>query len=171
MDKKSRDLIAVYPGSFDPPTRGHIDIINRASKIFPRVVVAVTCNYNKNHMFSLEERVSMMKKTLFKVNNVKVDSFSGLLVNYLDSIKSFCIIRGLRALSDFEYEFQLALMNRKLKKDVETVFLMPDREHTFLSSSMVREIAFLGGDFKNFVPNNIYKKIIRKISKGEKKNI
>lgn len=155
----NKNLVAVYPGSFDPPTNGHIDIINRASVIFPRVVVAITYNYNKNHMFSLEERLSMMKEAVFKIKNVKVVSFSGLLVDYLSSINSFCIIRGLRALSDFEYEFQMALMNRKLKKDVETIFLMPDNEYTFLSSSMVREIAFLGGNFKKFVPNNVYKKI------------
>ncbi len=155
-------MIAVYPGSFDPPTNGHIDIIGRAAKIFPKVIVAITHNYNKNHMFTLEERVSMMKETVSTIKNVKVSSFSGLLVDYLDKIDSFCIVRGLRALSDFEYEFQMALMNRKLKKDVETVFLMPDQEYTFLSSSMVREIASLGGQFKNFVPKSVYKKIMSK---------
>ncbi len=170
MYRKNENLIAVYPGSFDPPTKGHIDIINRASKIFPNVVVAITYNYSKNHMFSLEERLSMMKEAVFKIKNVKVEAFSGLLVDYLNSINSFCIIRGLRALSDFEYEFQLALMNRKLKKDVETIFLMPDKEYTFLSSSMVRELAFLGGNFKKFVPNNVYKKI-NKIEKKRRKNV
>ena len=156
---KTKEIIAVYPGSFDPPTNGHIDIISRAAKIFPKVVVAITHNYNKKHMFTLEERLSMMKESVSKIKNVKVSSFSGLLVDYLNEIDSFCIVRGLRALSDFEYEFQMALMNRKLKKDVETVFLMPEQEYTFLSSSMVREIASLGGNFKNFVPNNVYKKI------------
>ena len=170
MYRKNENLIAVYPGSFDPPTKGHIDIINRASKIFPNVVVAITYNYSKNHMFSLEERLSMMKEAVFKIKNVKVEAFSGLLVDYLNSINSFCIIRGLRALSDFEYEFQLALMNRKLKKDVETIFLMPDKEYTFLSSRMVRELAFLGGNFKKFVPNNVYKKI-NKIEKKRRKNV
>ncbi len=170
MYRKNENLIAVYPGSFDPPTKGHIDIINRASKIFPNVVVAITYNYSKNHMFSLEERLSMMKEAVFKIKNVKVEAFSGLLVDYLNSINSFCIIRGLRALSDFEYEFQLALMNRKLKKDVETIFLMPDKEYTFLSSSMVRELTFLGGNFKKFVPNNVYKKI-NKIEKKRRKNV
>jgi pantetheine-phosphate adenylyltransferase len=170
MYRKNENLVAVYPGSFDPPTKGHIDIINRASKIFPNVVVAITYNYSKNHMFSLEERLSMMKEAVFKIKNVKVESFSGLLVDYLNSINSFCIIRGLRALSDFEYEFQLALMNRKLKKDVETIFLMPDKEYTFLSSSMVRELAFLGGNFKKFVPNNVYKKI-NEIERKRRKNV
>ena len=153
---------AVFPGSFDPPTNGHIDIIGRASKIFPKVIVAITHNYNKNHMFTLEERLSMMKESVSSMKNVKVSSFSGLLVDYLDKIDSFCVVRGLRALSDFEYEFQMALMNRKLKKDVETIFLMPDQEYTFLSSSMVREIASLGGNFKNFVPKSVYKKIMSK---------
>ena len=113
-------------------------------------------------MFTLEERLSMMKESVRSVKNVKVTSFSGLLVDYLNEIDSFCIVRGLRALSDFEYEFQMALMNRKLKHDVETIFLMPDQEYTFLSSSMVREIASLGGNFKNFVPNIVYKKIKNK---------
>ncbi len=159
---KHKDIIAVYPGSFDPPTNGHIDIIGRAAKIFPEVVVAITHNYNKNHMFTLEERLSMMKESVRSIKNVKVTSFSGLLVDYLNEIDSFCIVRGLRALSDFEYEFQMALMNRKLKHDVETIFLMPDQEYTFLSSSMVREIASLGGNFKNFVPSIVYKKIKNK---------
>ncbi len=159
---KQKDIIAVYPGSFDPPTNGHIDIIGRAAKLFPKVVVAITHNYNKKHMFTLEERLSMMKESVSNIKNVKVTSFSGLLVDYLNKIDSFCIVRGLRALSDFEYEFQMALMNRQLKKDVETIFLMPDQEYTFLSSSMVREIASLNGNFKNFVPKNVYKKIISK---------
>ena len=153
---------AVFAGSFDPPTNGHIDIISRASKIFSKVVVAVTHNYNKNHMFALEERIFMMKQSVSDIENVEVSSFSGLLVDYLDKINSFCIVRGLRALSDFEYEFQMALMNRKLKQNVETIFLVPDQEYTFLSSSMVREIATLGGDFKKFVPNPVYKKIIER---------
>ena len=159
---KNKKILAVYPGSFDPPTNGHIDIINRAAKIFSKVVVAVTHNYNKNHMFSLQERVDMMKESISNIENVEVSSFSGLLVDYLDKTDSFCIVRGLRALSDFEYEFQMALMNRKLKQNVETIFLIPDQEYTFLSSSMIREIATLGGDFKKFVPNPVYKKIIER---------
>ncbi len=156
-----KNISAVYPGSFDPPTNGHIDIIKRAAKIFSEVVVAVTHNCNKHHMFSLEERVDMMSRSVSEIKIVKVSSFSGLLVDYLDKTESFCIVRGLRALSDFEYEFQMALMNRKLKRDVETIFLVPDQEYTFLSSSTVREIASLGGDFKNFVPAPVYEKIIK----------
>ena len=156
-----KNLTAVYPGSFDPLTNGHLDIIEKASKIFPTVVVTVADNYSKNHTFSVKERLEMMKDVI-KIKNVKVDSFSGLLVDYLDKIDSFVIIRGLRALADFEYEFQMALMNRKLNTKVETIFLMPDHKYTFLSSSMVREIADLGGNFKNFVPPAVYKRMKKK---------
>ena len=158
----NNNLIAVYPGSFDPPTNGHIDIIARASVIFPKVVVAITHNHSKDHLFSLEERVKMMKESTSFLKNIKVDSFSGLLVNYLDKIGGFVVIRGLRALSDFEYEFQMALMNRTLNKKIETVFLMPGQEYTFLSSSMVKEIAILDGDFKKLVPLAVYKKLKNK---------
>jgi len=158
----NNNLIAVYPGSFDPPTNGHIDIIARASVIFPKVVVAITHNHSKDHLFSLEERVKMMKESTGFLKNIKVDSFSGLLVNYLDKIGGFVVIRGLRALSDFEYEFQMALMNRTLNKKIETVFLMPGQEYTFLSSSMVKEIAILDGDFKKLVPLAVYKKLKNK---------
>ncbi|MCL2485316.1 MAG: pantetheine-phosphate adenylyltransferase [Endomicrobia bacterium] len=149
MNKK---ISAVYPGSFDPPTNGHLDIITRASHLFPEIIVAVTENANKHHMFPLEKRVELLKKSVSKLKNVKVVAFSGLLANYLKKIDSFILIRGLRALSDFEYEFQMALMNRKLDKEIETVFLMPDQSYTFLSSSMVKEIAALGGKVDEFVP-------------------
>lgn len=153
-----KEMVAVYPGSFDPLTNGHLDIIEKASKIFPSVVVAVARNYSKHNTFSVDERLDMLKETI-KIKNIKIDSFSGLLVDYLEKIGSFVVIRGLRALSDFEYEFQMALMNRKLNDKVETIFLMPDHKYTFLSSSMVREIASLGGNFKNFVPPAVYKKM------------
>jgi len=155
------EIIAVYPGSFDPLTKGHLDIIEKASKIFPAVVVAVANNYSKQNTFSVTERLGMMKESI-KIKNVKIDSFSGLLVDYLDNIGSFVVIRGLRALSDFEYEFQMALMNRTLNNKIETIFLMPDHKYTFLSSSMVREIASLGGNFKNFVPPAVYKTMKKK---------
>ncbi len=156
-----KEIIAVYPGSFDPLTNGHLDIIEKASKIFPTVVVAVANNYSKQNTFSVNERLDMMKESI-NIRNVKIDSFSGLLVDYLDKIGSFVVIRGLRALSDFEYEFQMALMNRNLNNKIETIFLMPDHNYTFLSSSMVREIASLGGNFKNFVPVAVYKKMKKK---------
>jgi pantetheine-phosphate adenylyltransferase len=155
-----KELSAVYPGSFDPPTNGHLDIITRASKLFPKIIVAVTENANKKHMFSLEERVELLKEASKNLANVEVTSFSGLLANYLEKINIFILIRGLRALSDFEYEFQMALMNRNLNKNIETVFLMPDQTNTFLSSSMVKEIAALGGNTKDFVPECVEEKLL-----------
>ncbi|OEG71703.1 phosphopantetheine adenylyltransferase [Candidatus Endomicrobiellum trichonymphae] len=148
----TKEILAVYPGSFDPPTNGHLDIIIRASHLFPKIIIAVTKNTNKKHIFSLQEKTDLLQKITENLKNVKVASFSGLLANYLEKINSFVLIRGLRALSDFEYEFQMALMNRNLNKKIETIFLMPDQSYTFLSSSMVKEIAILGGDTKDFVP-------------------
>ncbi|BAG13970.1 pantetheine-phosphate adenylyltransferase [Candidatus Endomicrobiellum trichonymphae] len=148
----TKGILAVYPGSFDPPTNGHLDIIIRASHLFPKITIAVTKSINKKHIFSLQERINLLQKIIKNLKNVKVASFSGLLANYLAKINSFVLIRGLRALSDFEYEFQMALMNRNLNKKIETIFLMPDQSYTFLSSGMVREIAMLGGDTKDFVP-------------------
>jgi pantetheine-phosphate adenylyltransferase len=148
----SRNFSAVYPGSFDPPTNGHLDIITRASNLFPNVIVAVAENANKRHTFKLQERASLLHKSTTNLKNIEILSFSGLLADYLENIDSFVVIRGLRALSDFEYEFQMALMNRKLNKKIETIFLMPDQSYTFLSSSMVKEIAMLGGSTQDFVP-------------------
>jgi len=151
----NKEISAVYPGSFDPPTNGHLDIVARASALFPKIIVAVTENQSKNHAFSLEERVSLLKEAAKHLPNVEVVSFSGLLAHYLEKINSFVVVRGLRALADFEYEFQMALMNRKLDNKIETIFLMPDQAYTFLSSSMVKEIAALGGDTSEFVPQNV----------------
>ena len=153
MYRKNENLIAVYPGSFDPPTKGHIDIINRASKIFPNVVVAITYNYSKNHMFSLEERLSMMKEAVFKIKNVKVEAFSGLLVDYLNSINSFCIIRGLRALSDFEYEFQIASANEFAAKEVEISNITFDPETKFIG--LMRYVSDYVDNYENIIPSNI----------------
>jgi pantetheine-phosphate adenylyltransferase len=145
-------ISAVYPGSFDPPTNGHIDIVNRSSCLFSNIIVAVTDNINKKCTFSLHKRVDLLQKSTKHLKNVKIVSFSGLLADYLENVNSFILIRGLRALSDFEYEFQLALMNRKLNKKIETIFLIPDQYYTFLSSSMVKEVAMLGGSTVDFVP-------------------
>lgn len=147
-----RNFSAVYPGSFDPPTNGHLDIITRASNLFPNIIVAVTDNVNKRHTFTLQERIDLLQKSTKHLKNVEILYFSGLLADYLKKINSFVLIRGLRALSDFEYEFQMALMNRKLNKKIETIFLTPDQSYTFLSSSMVKEISMLGGSVKAFVP-------------------
>ncbi|MBU2567914.1 MAG: pantetheine-phosphate adenylyltransferase [Elusimicrobia bacterium] len=159
--------LAVYPGSFDPPTNGHIDIITRASQLFDRVIVAITDNPNKKPFFNIEERKRMLIASLKNIRSVEVDSFTGLLINYLGKKKARIIIRGLRAVSDFEYEFQLALMNRKLSKNIETVFLMPDEKYTFLSSSMVKEVALLGGGIKDFVPSIVERNIKQKIKNGQ----
>ena len=147
-----RKLVAVYPGSFDPPTNGHLDIITRATHLFPKVIVAVTDNSIKDPTFTLKERIIMLKSATKNIPSVKVDSFSRLLVNYLKENDSTIIIRGLRAISDFEYEFQMALMNRRLNGKIETVFLMPDEEYTYLSSRLVKEVARLGGRVDGLVP-------------------
>ncbi len=146
-----RRTIAVYPGSFDPPTNGHLDIIVRASRIFSKVIVAVTDNSTKNPAFTLDQRLEMLKKITAHLPSVSVHSFRGLLVDYLEEQKASVIIRGLRAVSDFEYEFQMALMNRRLNRRIETVFMMPDESFTYISSSLVKEVARLGGTTKGLV--------------------
>jgi pantetheine-phosphate adenylyltransferase len=161
--KQINQKTAVYPGSFDPLTNGHLDIIKKAAFIFPEIIVAITKNMNKNHSFTLEERVIMSQEAVknLNLNNVAVVSFSGLLIDYLKSINVFVLIRGRRAVSDFEYEFQLALMNKKLNPAIETVFLMPEQANTFLSSSMVKEVASLGGKTSSFVPPCVEKYLKR----------
>ena len=151
--------IAVYPGSFDPVTQGHLDIIRRAGRLFDRVIVAVSDNSNKKHTFSLKERIQMLKGCLRNQPRVDVQRFSGLLVDFVRKKKAAIVIRGLRAISDFEYEFQMALMNRKLSPNVETVFLMPDEKYTYLSSSIAKEVAGLGGDLKKLIPSNVSKRL------------
>ena len=146
---------AIYPGSFDPLTNGHLDVIQRAAKLFDHVIVAVAENESKNPLFTLAERVALVKKAVTRLPNVDTDSFSTLLVEYAVERKAQAIVRGLRAVSDFEFEFQLALMNRKLDENIETIFMMPKDTYTFLSSRIVKEIARLGGDVSSFVPPNV----------------
>jgi pantetheine-phosphate adenylyltransferase len=143
---------AIYPGSFDPVTNGHLDVIGRARKLFDEIVVAVAYNDEKKPLFSLEERLSLLHQALDQIDNVRVAQFDGLLVEFAVAQKANAVIRGLRAVSDFEFEFQMALMNRKLEDGVETIFLMPKEEYTYLSSRMVKEIARLGGKISDFVP-------------------
>ena len=155
--------IAIYPGTFDPITNGLIDVLERAIEIFDKVIVTVSRNSSKNPMFSDDERVQMIKSVVKKFGKkVEVDSFSGLLVKYARSKRAVAIVRGLRAISDFEYEFQMALMNRKLSKEIFTVYLMPHERYTYLNSSIVREIASLGGDISNFVPKSVAQKLLQK---------
>jgi pantetheine-phosphate adenylyltransferase len=145
----------IYPGSFDPLTNGHLDVVYRAARLFDRVIVAVAKSESKNPLFSLEERVGLVGRAIEHIPNAKADSFDGLLVEYVVNQSAQAIVRGLRAVSDFEFEFQLALMNRKLNENVETIFMMPKDTYTFLSSRIVKEIARLGGDVSAFVPPHI----------------
>lgn len=144
--------VAICPGSFDPITNGHLDVIQRAARLFDRVVVAVAASEPKGPLFSLTERIELVRRAVVHLPNVEADSFSGLLVEYVRLRGAHAIVRGLRAVSDFEFEFQLALMNRKLNEQVETIFMMPRETYTFLSSRLVKEIATLGGDVTEFVP-------------------
>lgn len=153
---------AIYPGSFDPLTNGHLDVIQRASKLFDRVIVAVASNEGKNPVFSLKERLVLVKTCVAHLANAEADSFDGLLVEYVVRRKAHTIVRGLRAVSDFEFEFQLALMNRKLNENIETIFMMPKDTYTFLSSRIVKEIARLGGDVSGFVPPPVQTALARK---------
>ena len=148
---------AIYPGSFDPVTNGHLDVIDRARKLFDEVIVAVASNDEKQPLFSLEQRLDLLRETAGKINNVRIAQFSGLLVEFARAREAGAVIRGLRAVSDFEFEFQMALMNRNLNPGVETIFLMPKEEYTYLSSRIVKEIARLGGDVSSFVPSCVTK--------------
>ena len=143
---------AVCAGTFDPITMGHLDVIERAARIFPRVVIAVAENTGKNPLFSLDDRMALLAETTSHLAGIEVTSFNGLLVNFAESVGVRVIVRGLRAFSDFEYEFQMALTNRKLNPSIETIFLMPKQDYSYISSSNVREVAQLGGDTSQFVP-------------------
>ena len=147
--------IAVYPGSFDPITHGHLDIINRGLKVFDEIVVAVACNSQKNALFSFDERVDMIRQVVKGQERVTVDTFSGLLIDYVASRKAHVIIRGLRAISDFEYEFQIAQMNSCISQNVETLFMMTSLQYGYLSSSIVKEVCSLNGNIDGFVPPEV----------------
>ncbi len=155
---------AIYPGSFDPITNGHLDVIERARKLFDEVVVAVAHNDEKQPLFSLHDRLDLLGETAGKLDNVRIAEFEGLLVEFARRQEAGAVIRGLRAISDFEFEFQMALMNRKLASAVETIFLMPKEEYTYLSSRIVKEIARLGGDISGFVPACVAKALTRKFA-------
>lgn len=150
--KLTRMRTAIYPGSFDPLTNGHLDVIQRAAKLFDRVVVAVATNEAKHPLFSVQERLDLVRSAVKDLPNVEADSFANLLVSFAVERSAVAVVRGLRAISDFEFEFQMALMNRKLNEDIETIFMMPKDKYTFLSSRIVKEIARLGGDVSAFVP-------------------
>jgi pantetheine-phosphate adenylyltransferase len=159
----------VYPGSFDPLTNGHLDVVQRAAKLFDRVIVAVAQNDSKSPLFTLRERQQLASQCVKSLTNVEVDAFDGLLVEYVERRSAQAIIRGLRAVSDFEFEFQLALMNRKLNERVETIFMMPKDTYTFLSSRIVKEIARLGGDVSSFVPPQVQAALTAKLRRHRRK--
>ena len=159
--------LAICPGSFDPVTNGHLQIISRAAEMFDRVIVVAMANQNKQPLFSEGERVELLQRATAHLPNVEVDFYDGLLVEYARQKQATVIVKGLRAMSDFEYEFQMALTNRKLNPDVETVFLATDAEHMYLSSSLVKQVAKLGGDITDFVPACIVKDILEKYGRNE----
>ena len=158
---------AIYPGSFDPVTLGHQDIIRRAAAVFDRLIVAVMHNQNKTPMFSVEERMDFLRRTTGGLDNVEIASFNGLLADYARRQGACAIIKGLRAVSDFEYEFQMALANRKLNPELETVFLMTSAEYMYLSSSVVKDIAVHGGSVAGFVPEELMEDIMLRTRKGD----
>jgi len=158
----STPRVAVYPGTFDPITNGHVDIIRRAAPLFDRVIVTLAVNSEKTPLFSVRERLEMIRRSVKGIEGVEVDQFSGLVVEYAIRVGASVIIRGLRAVSDFEYEFQMALMNRRQRHEIDTVFLMPDEKYTYLSSSILREVARHGGMIDAFVPSCVKEMLNRK---------
>jgi pantetheine-phosphate adenylyltransferase len=157
---------ALYPGTFDPPTNGHVDLIHRGSKLFNHLTVAVLRNASKSPMFSTEERVEMLREVTSGMDNVSIATFDGLMVDFARQLGATAVLRGIRAISDYEYEFQMALMNRRLAPEVETVFLQPAGRYSFLSSRMLKEVASLGGDVTGLVPPNVYKRLRTRLNAG-----
>jgi pantetheine-phosphate adenylyltransferase len=154
--------VAVYPGSFDPLTNGHVDIIKRGIRVFDEIVILIAYNSSKSSLFTVEERIEMINETISDIEGVRVDSDSGLLVDYLKRTGANIILRGMRALSDFEYEFQMALMNRRQARDIETVFLMSGFRWFYTSSQIIKSVASIGGSVKGLVPDNIHKRLMEK---------
>ena len=163
--KRSINKIAIYPGTFDPITNGHIDLVKRTLKIFDEVIIAVAPSRKKEPLFTVDERILLIKRSIEDLKGARADAFSNLLVDYARSRKSIALIRGLRAVSDFEYELQMALMNRRLDANIETVFMMPSEEHTFLSSTLVKEVASFGGAVNGLVPEVVEKALREKFRK------
>ena len=157
--------IAVYPGTFDPVTNGHIDLVERSLRIFGELIIAIAANPKKQPLFSLQERVEMFKAATANYKNVLIEGFDGLLVDYVKRKSAIAIVRGLRAVSDFEYEMQMALMNRRLDNSIETVYLMPSEEYSFITSTIVKEAASYGGDVSTLVPKVVVEKLKKKLEK------
>ena len=163
-----KKVIAIYPGSFDPPTNGHLDLIARGSKVFDELIVAILRNPDKNPLFSVPERRRMLEELTSKFRNVQIDTFDGLTVDYAIKVKATAILRGIRAISDYEYELQMALMNRKLHPELETVFMLPAEKYSYLSSRLVREVARLGGNIKGLVPEMVEQRLREKLEPAVK---
>lgn len=161
--ENSSSVIAVYPGSFDPVTNGHLDVIGRAAAIFDRLIVAVTQNLDKDSLFTVKERVDMLETVTFDLKNVEVDVFVGLLMDYAREKGTRVVVRGIRAISDYEYELQMALMNRKIEPMIETVFMLPAVAYSYLSSRLVKELARLGGPLKDLVPPGVEERLRAKV--------
>ena len=159
--------IAIVPGSFDPITYGHIDIIKRSAQLFDEVIVAILVNPDKKYLFTLEEREEMINESIKDFNNVRVDSFSGLLVNYARKVNSTVIVRGLRAVSDFEYEMQLTFMNKALDDNIETFYMMANKQYSFISSSIVKGVSGFGADLSKFVPKHVEERLEKKVKERE----
>ena len=157
--------IAVYPGTFDPVTNGHIDLVERSLTIFDELIVAIAVNPKKQPLFTIDERIDMFRKAIARYRRVRIEGFDGLLVDYVKRKKAVGIIRGLRAVSDFEYEMQMALMNRRLDSNIETVFLMPNEEYSFITATIVKEAASYGGDVSTLVPHLVVNKLRKKFGK------
>jgi pantetheine-phosphate adenylyltransferase len=159
---------AIYPGSFDPPTNGHLDLIQRGSKIFEELIVAILRNPEKSPMFSVAERIGMLQELTADLRNVRIDTFDGLMVEYAKSIDASCVLRGIRAVSDYEYELQMALLNRKIEPTLETVFMMPADKYSYVSSRLVREVAQAGGPVRGLVPEVVEQKLREKLDPAYK---
>lgn len=160
-------VTAIYPGSFDPVTNAHLDIIERACSIFDQVIVSILINVGKEPLFSTEERLEMLRKVISGWENVQLDTFEGLLVDYAAAKNARIILRGIRAVTDYDYEFQMALMNRRMQPQIETIFLMPAEAYSYLSSSLVKEVCFLGGDVKGLVPAVVERWLKKKVSSAK----
>ncbi|MCF7810088.1 pantetheine-phosphate adenylyltransferase [bacterium] len=159
-------ITAIYPGTFDPITNGHLDIVKRAAPLFDKVIITLALNIDKDPLFSIEERLEMLRRSTEDIEGVEVAQFSGLVVNFASSRGAKVIIRGLRAVSDFEYEFQIALMNRKQRPEIDTVYLMPDARYTYLSSSIIKEVARHGGEVRQLVPSFVMEMLMKKFPKS-----
>jgi len=160
--EKNKPVIAIYPGSFDPVTNGHLDLIRRGASLFDRLIIAVTRNHEKDALFPVKERLEMLETITYGLENVEVQEFDGLLMDYARAKKARVVLRGIRAISDYEYELQMAMMNRKIEPDIETVFMLPAETYSYLSSRLVKELARLGGSVKELVPPLVEEKLLAK---------